>query len=306
VRLPGPSNPHALYRKDFSPDFVEECLQALDALRQHAQSDSVISIVELPNWAEPAISCRDNWGWKTVYDCLDEHSGFSSPGAGHIESEAELIAQSDLVLATSQLLFEKVRRQARRAMLLPNAADFDHFKSPGAARPLDGLSRPIIGYYGAIADWFDTDMVRAAAEMKRDWQFILIGSTHGADVSPLKRLRNVHLLGELPYGVLPAYLHQFDVACIPFKVNPLTLATSPVKFYEYLSAGKPVVSVPLPELEQFEEFYYPAETAREFVSQVEAALGERSHQKRLARIELAGANTWHHRYRHLIEAIESL
>jgi glycosyltransferase involved in cell wall biosynthesis len=306
VRLPGPRSPNALFQGALGDGFEATCLDSLAALQKQAQIQKAICMVQLPNWADVAISCRRSQGWKIVYDCMDEHSGYTGSKPRNLAREARLIEESDLVVASSRLLFDKAKRQASRAILLPNAADFDHFNAPPAERPLEGLSRPIIGYFGAIAEWFDVDMIKAAAELRRGWHFVLIGDFSRADVAALRRLRNVHLLGELPYRALPAYLHQLDVACIPFRINSLTMATSPVKFYEYLSAGKPVVSVPLPELEQYRGFFYPAQTGVEFVRQVESALSEQSHEKSLARIELARANTWSHRCAQLSEALDSL
>jgi glycosyltransferase involved in cell wall biosynthesis len=306
VRLPGPPEPDALFRKDMSDSPDEIWMSALDALRRHAGIERAVSLVEFPNWAGLAASCRGRMAWKIVYDCLDEHTGFANPWPGLAGREMELIEGSDMVVATSRPLYEKVSRSASRALLLPNAADYDHFKDPGAARPLRGISRPIIGYFGAIAEWFDVEMVATAARRHKDWQFVLIGGTHGADLSSINRLRNVNLLGELPYAELPGYLHEFDAAIIPFRLTPLTVATNPVKFYEYLSAGKPVVSVRLPELEPFKDLYYPAGTGAEFVSQIEAALCERSPEKAEARKRLARANTWLHRYEQLSDAIQSI
>lgn len=181
-----------------------------------------------------------------------------------------------------------------------------HFSRPGPLRPLSELSGAIIGYYGAISEWFDVKMVREAAEARPDWQFVLIGDTVGADVSPLKRLPNVHLLGRQPYAALPGYLHQFDVACIPFLRTPLTDAADPVKFYEYLSAGKPVVAVDLPELEPHRDYFYPVRSVAHFVSQIEVALREQSPEKVQARIEFARQNTWRHRHTTLAEAITQM
>lgn len=296
VRLPGPSDPDTLFRKSFDTRQVERCMEAIERLRERARIDTAILMVELPNWAALALAVSGASGWKTVYDCMDEHSGFAGSKQIHLDQERDLIGRSDLVVATSSMLFEKVSSYSRQAMLLPNAADFDHFSRPGPTRPLDGLSRPVIGYYGAIAEWFDVDMIKDAAERRSDWQFVLIGSTRGADIRSLKRLRNVHLLGELSYNLLPAYLHQFDVACIPFRINPLTQATNPVKFYEYLSAGKPVVSVMLPDLVPFEDYFYPVRSVSEFIPQLEAALKEESAELARARIEFARTNTWQERY----------
>ena len=182
----------------------------------------------------------------------------------------------------------------------------DHFHQSSSKVTPTRLSRPVIGYYGAISDWFDVDLVRTAALARPGWEFVLIGRTFGADVSLLQDLSNVHLLGEKPYGQLPEHLHAFDVATIPFKKCPLTDATNPVKFYEYLSAGKPVVAVELRELTPFGEYFYPVRQREDFVHQIEAALAEDSPARREARIAFARQNTWLDRYHWLETAIQGL
>jgi polysaccharide pyruvyl transferase CsaB len=305
IQLPGPANLN-LYVDEINEPALERFRQALDDFRRQAGIDEAVCVVQLPFWSPLAFAARQQWGWKIIYDCMDEHSGFSTTNRTMLKHEESLTAQSDLVLATSRLLYDKAAGRARQALLMPNAADFEHFNRPGPLRPLAHLPRPIIGYYGAISDWFDVKMIDRAAAARPDWQFVLIGNTFGADISQLSRRRNVHLLGEQPYAILPSYLHQFDVACIPFLRNPLTEATNPVKFYEYLSAGKPTVAVTLPELEPYRDYFYPVDSAAEFVPQIEAALAEASPARVEARIALARNNTWRQRYEALDAAIKQL
>jgi len=114
----------------------------------------------------------------------------------------------------------------------------------------------------------------------------------------------VMLLGEKPYAELPAYLSHFDVCSIPFKRTPLTEAANPVKFFEYLSVGKPVVSTPLPELEPFGDLFYPANTPQEFETQIARALNENNPDIVTARVECARLNTWRQRFESLQNAIK--
>jgi len=132
---------------------------------------------------------------------------------------------------------------------------------------------------------------------------VLIGSTMGADLEPVQGLANVHLLGEKPYAELPGYFAYFDVCTIPFKIVPLTLATNPVKFYEYLSAGKPVVSIDLPELAIYSDDCYLAHNGKEFVAQLEAAMAQKDDPEKIARrIALAKDNSWDARVAALLQA----
>ena len=122
---------------------------------------------------------------------------------------------------------------------------------------------------------------------------MLIGATTGADISNLSKIENVHLIGEIPYPELPGYLADFDVCTIPFKVIPLTIATNPVKFYEYLSASKPVVSTQLPELNQYREFCHLAKDKYQFLDQLDNALSHKLSPEEVARrLDLAKRNSW--------------
>lgn len=305
LRLPGP-NQLDIYTSALNREQIDAWLDELEALRQSQQLHAVVCLVQLPFWGPLALAARERWGWRVVYDCLDEHTGFDTNGPAMLSQEQPLIAASDLVLTTARVLYEKCAPAARRCLLLPNAADFEQFQRAGQAAVLTDLTGPIIGYFGALADWFDTEFVRQAATVHPEWQIVLIGANAGIDLRGLERLPNIHLLGEQPYKLLPSYLQRFDAAVIPFKVNTLTRATNPVKLYEYLSLGKPVVAADLPELEPHQGLLYPASTAAEFVQQLEHALAERDPARTAARVQLAQRNTWEHRVVALDEHLRRL
>lgn len=310
VRLSGPAQTN-IYTDLPNMRIVDDVLAGLDALRSDAAIDAAMTVIDLPFWGRAALKARERWGWKVVYDCMDEHGGFPTAQGDDGESlraaidrqEHELLTASDLVITTSRMLDEKVRAVTDRVVLVPNAADFEHFSVRSSGPLPASMPRPIIGYYGAISSWFDSEMVAEAARRRPEWSFVLAGRTTGADLDPLADLTNVHLLGELPYEAVAGLLHQFDVATIPFHLIDLTLATNPVKFYEYMSAGKPVVSVELPELDPYEGFWYPARTSDDFVHQIERALAEDDADRRRQRIELGRSNTWKTRYRTLESSI---
>jgi GT2 family glycosyltransferase/glycosyltransferase involved in cell wall biosynthesis len=305
VQLPGPSQLN-LYQSEIENSVLAKCLEALADLRQHASIKEAICLVQLPFWTPLAFEARRQWGWKVIYDCIDEHRGFSTNASSMLDEEEKLIQGSDLVTTTSRALYAKVKPQARQTLLIPNATDFNHFNQPATSRPLENLPRPIIGYYGAISEWFDVEMIRVAAVARPNWSFVLIGDTFGANIRRLQALPNLHFLGEKNYLELPAYLQEFDVTCIPFLHTPLTAATNPVKFYEYLSAGKPIVATELPELEPYREFFYPINTPAEFVPQVERALQAETPALVVKRKALAQVNTWETRYQTLATTLPRL
>ena len=261
---------------------------AIDRLRVEGRLASAVVVVQLPFWTALAERLRERFGWPIVYDCMDDHAGFSTNCESMLRAEERTLAGSDLVVVTADLLDTKARAKARRTTLIRNACDYEHFAtvsstaaenrnyaipiaggqrrtegaatqggSPGYARSRlflrlnDNATRDkqaTIGFYGAIAEWFDADLVARLAELRPGWKFELIGSTVTGDVSRLQELSNVTLLGEKPYSELPRLVAGWDCFIIPFKRIPLTEATNPVKAYEMLATGKPVVAVNLPEL----------------------------------------------------------
>jgi|GEM_PF-2749163 len=307
VELPY-SRPVNVYREQMDAVLVEKACAALDFLRREWNMPEVVCIVQLPFWTPLVQELKKKYGWKIVYDCLDRHDGFSTNGAVMLAQEEKLARLADLVVTTSQRLREEKKELNQNCLLIRNAADFAHFATFFGQVPLSlqGLAKPVIGYFGAISEWFDGELIEYLAQKRPGYSFVLIGSTYGADIQNLAVLPNVYLFGELPYQKLPGYLHTFDVCLIPFKVNPLTEATDPVKFYEYLSAGKPVVSVPLPELlpYQAEGLVRLENTAEGFLEAIEAALAENTPEKMERRRHFARRNNWAIRIAALKEAVK--
>jgi len=196
----------------------------------------------------------------------------------------------------------------QNVLLVRNACDYDHFAHVRTASGSDRANqtsneRPVIGYYGAIADWFDSKLVADLAERRPDWDFVLVGSTFSADIKRLSKLPNVSLPGEKHYAEIPDWVGKFDVVIIPFKRTPLTESTNPVKAYEVLAAGKPIVSVPIPEMRALSRFVRLASDAKEFEHEVSAALAENEPKLIAARRAFAKENTWEQRYESLASGV---
>ena len=243
-----------------------------------------IVIVQLPSWW-PVVKTLP---WPVVYDCMDLHEGFAT---GSAKFEEELLRRADLVVVSSAALEARAKRYRDDVLLLRNACDFERFAKTKRANN----ARPVVGYYGAIAEWFDSELVSQLAARRSDWDFILIGSLYGARMARLGELPNVKLVGEQPYESLPEWLSGFDVAIIPFTRTKLTEATNPVKVYEMLAGGKPVVSVPIPEVAALAPLVRLASTVDEFGREIEAALSE-SQARSDERKAFAREQTWQQRY----------
>ncbi len=219
------------------------------------------------------------------------------PGAFSLAEERKLAGEADVLVVTSRELHDRHAATGVKSTLIPNAADFHFFHDAPAGPPIADAPKPIVGYYGAIADWFDLELMTQVARMRPQYSFVFIGQVHMLDVSALKSLPNTRLLGEKHYQELPTFLSQFDVCIVALlRMNRLTKAVDPVKVYEYLSQGKPVVSVPLPELAPLSELLYFAANATEFASQIDRALNEQNEALSPKRIEFASQNTWSTRF----------
>jgi glycosyltransferase involved in cell wall biosynthesis len=248
-------------------------------------------LCQFPLWIPVSNVIKSRSGGSILYDCHDLLSGFSRIAPEIIRAEKQLFEQADVVVFSAKSLLEKQLGEmpwlADKSQLLRNAVDVAHF--PPSAGTAD---RKVIGYAGSLDEWFDVEAVEHAARTYPDCDFVLLGRIEDRKVLTLEKLPNVRLYGEIPYQRLPVYLQQFNVALIPFLVTPLTLATNPIKLYEYFSCGLPVVSSPLPEVELFPEFTYVASTPEGFAQQIGRALAEQNPQLRAARRAVAEKESW--------------
>lgn len=236
----------------------------------------------------------------TVYDCTDERTANPLVGREHIgRLETALIRRADLVFVTAKGLLERKSPLNPNTFLAPNGVHFQYFARAWSTTlevPADaeGLPHPIIGFVGAIAYWIDLNLIEFVAEAKLDWTIVMIGPVRaGVDVAGLSTMPNVHFLGKKDWRRLPNYLQIFDVCISPFKLDdPITETANPLKVYEYLAAGKPVVSVDMPEIRGLDSVLYIASSYEDFVRQLELALQENDPGAAHARIEVGRQYDW--------------
>ena len=284
--------------RGLSGSALDEVQLALDDLVAVMGICAPVAMVEQPGWYGAACGIA---GATVVYDCLDLATGFGNAPGWLAETESALLADADLVIAASQPLADLVAPR-RASVVIRNAAEFEHFAAAFSDRAAG--ERPVIGYFGALADWFEYGWIADCAAARPDWDFRLIGRPEGSGVSRLAGLPNVRLLGERPYSELPAQLAGFDVAAIPFKLTELTRCTNPVKLYEYMAAGKAVVASPLPEISEATDLAYIADDAASFGERIAQALAEDSPTLRTQRRDWAREHTWANRARDLAAAID--
>ncbi len=210
-----------------------------------------------------------------IYHCVDEYSAFSGvPAQALLELEDQLLRKADAVIVSAEPLLASKSRVNPDTVLVRHGVDFEHFRralDPATEIPAEiaRLPRPVIGFFGLIADWVDRELIVAIARRYSQGSVVMLGKAT-SDVSSLS-LPNIHLLGRKPYAELPAYCKGFDMALNPFLVSELTHNCSPLKVREYLAAGLPVVCTPIPEVEVLEHCRV-GRTHAEFLAHVEAAL----------------------------------
>ncbi|WP_025130221.1 glycosyltransferase [Pseudomonas sp. PH1b] len=295
------------YATCITEDNLQSNARALQALVDDFQIRTAVSVVHLPYWTRLVLHLRQAHGWLVQYDCMDEWQDFPNIGKPLLAQEQVLVEQADLVTVTAAVLQAKWARQSRRCLLVRNGVDFDFFASHCSPNSLlADLKGPVIGFYGGLAEWVDFELLAAIARLRPQWNLVLIGDVFVDDLAGLDNLPNVHLLGRRAYAQMPQYLYRFDVCIIPFRLYDVTHAVDPVKFYEYISAGKPVVSVPLLEMQIYAPYVYFAEGPTGFVTQIEAALGETDPERWKQRIALARDNDWRQRFEETRNALVDL
>jgi glycosyltransferase involved in cell wall biosynthesis len=229
-----------------------------------------------------------------LYYCVDEYTEFSGVSSTSLaELEQQLLRQSDLVIVSAERLYQSKVKTNPRTVLIRHGVDFDHFRKaldPETIVPeeIRDLPRPVIGFFGLIADWVDLELMAAVAKRNPDGSMVLLGKST-TDTSVLEQVPNVHLLGRKPYASLPAYCKGFDVALMPFRINELTLNANPLKVREYLAAGLPVVSTAIPEVEVLGLCRIGHDEAS-FIREVELALQDPGPS--VARSELIRSESW--------------
>jgi glycosyltransferase involved in cell wall biosynthesis/polysaccharide pyruvyl transferase WcaK-like protein len=287
----------SFYSGEHPAGFATVGLEALRALREEFEIKRAAAVVQFASWTPLACAARKAFGWPLVYDCMDDWSAF--PGLCEcvplLAWEEELLSTADRVVVSSRTIQERWANRRTDLILAPNAADFAFFQKAEGEDPLPGVEGPVAGFFGAIAEWFDRDLMASVAKARPEVTFVLVGGVHRVSVSELEKLPNVRFEGWQPYEKMPLYLRRFDVCLVPFEVSPATNGMDVVKLYEYLSQGKPVVTTPIREILIYSALLYLAEDERSFVHQLDRALNENDPALCARRIELARQNTWDER-----------
>lgn len=244
-----------------------------------------------------------------VYDCVDRHSAYKGQINPAVvdKMEEDLAKACESVFCTAKGLYERLVKFNPKTFLIPNGVDFDRFNAVCTKKltvPDDmiNIPKPVLGFVGVLRNWVDTSVIEYAARSRPDWSVVLIGPEGDADLSGLKTLKNVHFLGAKPNDTLPAYISSFDIALNAFVKSDLSKDVSPLKFYEYLATGKPVVSTGQPlQVLSYADCVYIAEDAKGYLTACEEALAETGEERRNLRIAGAKAASWDGRVAEIVK-----
>ncbi|SHI69520.1 Glycosyltransferase involved in cell wall bisynthesis [Geosporobacter subterraneus DSM 17957] len=247
-----------------------------------------------------------------IYDCVDEHSeykGFIRKEA-LLEMEKALAESCDLVFVTAEGLYESKRGYNPHTYCIPNGVNFELFNAvdqehTAIAEEIEHLQKPIIGFVGVIQEWIDLKLIHRIAKENPDGTVLMVGPVGaGIDVEPLKSLPNVCFVGGKKPEELPHYIKAFDVCINPFRKSNLTKNVSPLKFYEYLATGKPIVTVDMPAVQSFGDCVMISKDEDEFLENIGQALRQDNDGLKQKRIEKGRESSWDKKVVEILQIID--
>lgn len=285
-------------------------------LNQDQLREQVLAALAYLNWKNPCllwiyhipavglVGSLNEAG--VVYDCVDSFSSFSWAHPETGAWEEELARKADVILTSAYALYQERLRSNSATYLVPNAADLVHFSKSGQYRceppELKRIGHPRLGFIGAAYEWLDLKLLEYLATNNPKWNLLMIGPRqHGME---FPEYDNLYWLGAREYKALPWYLQYLDVMLIPFLENEVTKHANPIKLWEYLAAGKPVVSTGLPEVQPVAELIRVSKDQRGFYENCLQTLEDlRSLPKRnqivLRARAMARRNSWEERRRQI-------
>ena len=240
---------------------------------QYYSTDATLSVKDVDNFNKD--------GYKVIYEYIDDINpkllGMNELPPNITEKYERMMKDKDntFVVVTADALEKDVldRRGKEKVVFSCNGVDYNHFTNLNQEIKLDDKfkkiveeNKPIVGYYGAMANWFDYDMVKKLAKERPNYNIVLIGIKYDGsfDEANLLEYSNIHFLGPKKYEELPYYASKFTICTIPFLVNDITQATSPLKLFEYMALGKPIVTTAMKECKKYESVKI-ANDADEFI-----------------------------------------
>lgn len=262
-------------------------------------------------------------GYKIIYEYIDEInpilSGTKEIPVNIREKYEYMLTDKEniFVVVTADKLQEDIeeKRGTEKLVFACNGVDYDHYQDIEKAFEFDkeyrnilDENKPVIGYYGAFASWFDYEMVKHLAKARPEYNIVLIGTKYDETMekSKINEIPNVHFLGTKDYKILKNYADKFDVCTVPFLINDITKATSPLKIFEYMALNKPIVTTAMDECKKYNSIFI-ANDKDEFVKLIDKAIELKSDKdvgyfKTLKKEALE--NTWESKAKTIVKLLQ--
>ena len=264
-----------------------------------------------------------NEGFKIIYEYIDD---LSPKLVGTQELPINIKEKYEYMLQDTKNVFTVVtadeiekdvisKRGTEKLVFSCNGVDYEHFNNTDANFVFDKKfqsiideQKPIIGYYGALASWFDYDMIKNLASKRPNYNIVLFGIKYddSFDKADLGKFSNIYFLGSKNYDILPNYAKKIDVCTIPFLINNITQATSPLKLFEYMALEKPIVTTSMIECKKYKSVMI-ANNNEEFINLIDKAIDiSKEHNKDYFKIlkKEALENTWEEKAKLIINLLK--
>jgi len=254
----------------------------------------------------------------SLYDCVDEYQTLFNAGNKKYldkiaKDETRLLKNTDLVITTSRPLYKKKKKYNSNTHYIHNVGEASLFKKANSEDinihpDIQNIPAPIVGYHGALSYYkVDFDLIYFISNSKPDWSIVLIGDYIDIDKPTLNKLsqaENIYLLGKKEYRKLPQFIKAFEVCIIPYLINQYTTYCFPLKFFEYMATGKPIVTTALPSLEEYKEYIEYSQDKKEFLKYLENIIAsDKSFSQ--SRVNLAQNFTWESRLKKIMKRVHN-
>lgn len=261
------------------------------------------------------IQLYEEYRYKVIYEYVDDiNEELSGDSYNDLCARHESVLNDNnvYIVSTATKLKNNIDSTGKKtAALITNGGDYDHFKYkeyplPEDLAPIRAAHKTLLCYYGALATWFDYELIKKIAE-NRELGIVLIGQDYDDTLtkSGVTKLQNVYFLGKKAYSELPAYGCNTDIFIIPFVINEITESTSPVKLFEYMAMEKPIITTALPECKKYKSVFFSA-NHDEFISNIDLAVkAAEDEEYRAIEIKEATENNWTSKAADMVEFINS-
>jgi len=233
-----------------------------------------------------------------IFDCTDEISEFSHVNKKLVAQwEKDLIKSCDIVFVTSETLLKNKKKLNKNTYYIPNGVEFDVMNSINKTvykcpNDIKGIDDPKVIFIGNISEWIDLKIIYDAANKFRNYNFIIIGPIKKNIKVRNYNAKNLFFLGKKKYDLIPSYIQHSQVCISTFKINELSKSINPLKVYEYMATGKPVIASFMPELSKYQDCLMLYRTKKDFFNFLDKYTRIDNRYKRQKRIEIAKLHSW--------------